>query len=356
MSENSESGSEESTRYANGKDQDDICRDYLRNVCKRGRRCKYRHPNPDEARNLGRKQDITICHDFQNTGCRRQNCKFLHITREEEEHFKQTGQLPVRLQQAAALGMGAPPSVDIPLLRGEVPICKDNLKGNCKRGNKCKYRHVGLDDYEREKRHDQRNSKMYDPYDESDRYEGYEGFSGKRRRTERDFDGYNGFDTRYPIPARPYSYQLLEEENAMLRRKVDELKKQVADLTATNEVLLEQNARYRVSRPNVQALNGVAAQPPQSLNHLATSLAQQIALNSELVNQHALQQRLAREMANGPGNLPLNVPVSLPQNNMSMSAVSMHQGGGGAGLVSYPIVSQGMRSKGIPNSLGPLAS
>jgi hypothetical protein len=62
---------------------------------------------------------------------------------------------------------------------------------------------------------------MYDPYDESDRYEGYEGFSGKRRRTERDFDGYNGFDTRYPIPARPYSYQLLEEENAMLRRKVD---------------------------------------------------------------------------------------------------------------------------------------
>jgi hypothetical protein len=70
----------------------------LRNVCKRGRRCKYRHPNPDEARNLGRKQDITICHDFQNTGCRRQNCKFLHITREEEEHFKQTGQLPVRLQ------------------------------------------------------------------------------------------------------------------------------------------------------------------------------------------------------------------------------------------------------------------
>jgi hypothetical protein len=62
--------------------------DYLRNVCKRGRRCKYRHPNPDEARNLGRKQDITICHDFQNTGCRRQNCKFLHITRELESASK----------------------------------------------------------------------------------------------------------------------------------------------------------------------------------------------------------------------------------------------------------------------------
>jgi hypothetical protein len=44
-----------------------------------------------------------------------------------------------------------------------------NLKGNCKRGNKCKYRHVGLDDYDRDKRHDQRNNKMYDPYDESDR-------------------------------------------------------------------------------------------------------------------------------------------------------------------------------------------
>ena len=37
----------------------------------------------------------------------------------------------------------------------------------------------------------------------------------------------------------------------MLRRRVEELKKQVSDLVATNEVLLEQNARYRVNKVSV---------------------------------------------------------------------------------------------------------
>lgn len=39
---------------------------------------------------------------------------------------------------------------------------------------------------------------------------------------------------------------LLDEENAMLRKKVEELKKQVSDLTATNEFLLDQNAQLRM--------------------------------------------------------------------------------------------------------------
>ena len=46
----------------------DICRDYLRNVCKRGKRCRYRHPNPNEAQKMGRKQELTFCHDFQVRG------------------------------------------------------------------------------------------------------------------------------------------------------------------------------------------------------------------------------------------------------------------------------------------------
>ena len=124
------------------------------------------------------------------------------------------------------------------------------------------------------------------------------------------------FDTRYSS-IRPLSYQLLDEENNMLRRKVEEMKKQVADLTAANEVLLEQNARYRVSKSNhVQTINvpvsqalsvgqtlasagvataGVAPTPSQQqLNHINNSLAQQMAMNNDLVSQHAMQQRLAR--------------------------------------------------------------
>lgn len=402
MSENSDTSSEESlVSKQNGKD-DDICRDFLRNVCKRGKRCKYRHPNTDEARDLGR-QNITFCHDYQNTGCRRGNCKFLHCTREEEEHYKQTGQLPVRLQQAAALGLGViTPNVDVPLLRGEIPICKDYMKGNCKRGAKCKFRHITQGEYDFELRksdHRNNNNQLYDPYeDDFNTFEAFEyGHTPggvKRRRTEREFDGFGGYEGRYST-SRPFSYQLLEEENSLLRRKVEELKKQVADLTATNEVLLEQNARYRVSRTSaVQSLApagvpvsqqltagiGATASPAQPLSQLAvSSLAQQIALNSELASQHALQQHLARELGQqnagglqgatlnpsvtiNPGNI---VPVSLPQ-NVSLTSGSMQQtlppavsmtqsipqnlqGPPSAPLVSYPIVSQNMRA--APSSL-----
>jgi hypothetical protein len=39
---------------------------------------------------------------------------------------------------------------------------------------------------------------------------------------------------------------LLDDENNMLRKKIEELKKQVSDLTATNEFLLDQNAQLRM--------------------------------------------------------------------------------------------------------------
>lgn len=196
----------------------------------------------------------------------------------------------------------------------------------------------------------------------------------------------------------------------MLRRKVEEMKKQVADLTAANEVLLEQNARYRVSKSNhVQTINvpvsqalsvgqtlasagvataGVAPTPSQQqLNHINNSLAQQIAMNNDLVSQHAMQQRLAREQLGPPPaqcslptqslnpsvtiNPPTIVPVSLPQTNISAVSLSQaslqqslpasvslaqrtpHQSltmsAQTSPLVSYPIVSQSMRTP-LPQS------
>lgn len=42
--------------------------------------------------------DKTFCHDFQNSTCRRPNCKFLHYTKEEEEMFRRTGYLPNDIQ------------------------------------------------------------------------------------------------------------------------------------------------------------------------------------------------------------------------------------------------------------------
>jgi hypothetical protein len=52
--------------------------------------------------------------------------------------------------------------------------------------------------------------------------------------------------TCYAAPVLDTRTLLLDEENAMLRKKIEELKKQVSDLTATNEFLLDQNAQLRM--------------------------------------------------------------------------------------------------------------
>ena len=42
----SENGSESPNGERSNDDR--VCRDYLRNVCRRGKRCKYMHPNEKE--------------------------------------------------------------------------------------------------------------------------------------------------------------------------------------------------------------------------------------------------------------------------------------------------------------------
>jgi hypothetical protein len=279
--------------------------------------------------------------------------------------------------QAAALGIGVNHAEMV--AKGGVPICKDNLKGDCHRGAGCKYRHISSSEYEYLQRKSEGRLEVYPAKDHRmDRFEFEQDVKRRRMDPEYSPDSYRSFENRYPPlspNSKPLSYQLLEDENCMLRKKVEELKKQVADLTATNEVLLEQNARYRVSKSNIlQTLNAAGVQAAiqaSSLNPLNTSLAQQIALNSELTTitqqQQALQQRMVRELTGGQAqcsiaappslntatlslNPPTIVPVSLPQtmsglqpsNNQQQSLAQTLQDMN-ASLVSYPIVSQAMR-------------
>lgn len=372
MSNKSDSGSEDTgiingnglKRPLNGEQYDeDICRDYMRNVCTRGKRCRYRHPTQDDRSDPPARRDLTFCHDFQNNGCSRPSCKFLHCSRDEEEYFHRTGLLPSRLNYSNAS------IVSHSVMKATTPLCRDYLNGDCKRGLKCKYRH----EFEKScVEYDRRCERSYEYISEI-----------KRRR----------LDDEYEIIRTGFGYALLEDEIVVLKKKVDELKKQVSDLTAINEVLLEQNARYRISKaaaaaiqiPTSQQLSAVAinavtpAHAQASLTQLNSSLTQQVALNSDLATQHALAaQRLAAAGGGMPqgrqtqptltvsptATLTQNVAgaLALTQSNLAVSIASMPQlqvahsltqslGAPSTSLVSYPIMSHNMRSAVDANSL-----
>ncbi|EDO41194.1 predicted protein [Nematostella vectensis] len=203
-----------------GADENNICRDYQRGVCNRGGKCKFRHP---EGMGIELQSPPMICRDYQNGKCNRSTCKYMHISNDDEKVYLRTGVLPPRARFSAAPMPPAPmmrpamsyPHFGHPTRAGRSdPICKDFLNNKCSRGNLCKFRHAFEDD------------KGYGG--------GYGGpmddFSRKRRR---DSSGEGG------------DYLQLKDENERLHRQVADLQKQISDLKATNEVLLEQNARYR---------------------------------------------------------------------------------------------------------------
>ncbi|XP_034389589.1 zinc finger CCCH domain-containing protein 10 [Cyclopterus lumpus] len=473
-----------------------VCRDFIRNVCKRGKRCRFRHPDFNEVPDLGvQKNEFIFCHDHQNKECMRSNCRFVHGSKEDEDYYKKSGELPLRLRGKVAARLGLSP-MDLPHSRGEVPICRDFLKGECQRGNKCKFRHVEKD-YEYEpsrvgvggvigpgtsgmvnagggiggggagacggmqglvgggggsnmmgmgmgcpslagcrdpgitgvggvggggmstclsissagpRRFDRSSCSVYDPVLESGLFDAssleasmdHNALQLKRRRLEglrmADVSGGAHFElgVQSTLPPRPLEYMFLEEENSLLRKRVEELKKQVSNLVATNEVLLDQNAQFR-SQAKVMTLASTSASIEQSLvpplgaigsyNH---SIAQthttlsSAGLQPRLVTQQDLvastgapsvpQSSAAQPTAPlphlNPEITPLSAalaqtiaqgmvaPVSMAPVAVSVApvAVAMTQPMSGitmshatTPMVAYPIVSQSMRITTLPH-------
>lgn len=73
-----------------------ICVDYVRGYCTKGARCPK--PHVDYVESIDEREimaKMKFCHDFQNKGmCTRGGCKFLHVTRREEDEFLLTGTIP----------------------------------------------------------------------------------------------------------------------------------------------------------------------------------------------------------------------------------------------------------------------
>lgn len=290
---------------------DDVCRDFLRNVCRRGKACRFKHPDLSETEALGRKDTYVFCHDFQNRECRRDNCRFLHCTKQEEELFRSTGKLPSHVQSQA--------SNDDSRNNLNTPICKDFLNGTCRRSpGRCKFRHPPQDQFNNsqqsnrntfDNRNGQRNSYHiggsnnsqmdYSPHynrqcssnmmPSNYVYENYSENPNKRKRPyDSVFNNYNGPYNEpmgqqvrgysmhtsnqsikyYGAPNQPRERSYLEEENANLRRRIDDLKTQVSDLIASNEFLVEQINQLRVQNAAGPAAAAVAVATATSVASL----------------------------------------------------------------------------------------
>uniref|UniRef100_A0A1L8DCP0 C3H1-type domain-containing protein n=1 Tax=Nyssomyia neivai TaxID=330878 RepID=A0A1L8DCP0_9DIPT len=62
-----------------------ICRDFIKGNCRR-KFCRYPHVMAPDM--------VVFCHDYQNLSCNRINCKFLHYSLQEEEYYRHYGEFP----------------------------------------------------------------------------------------------------------------------------------------------------------------------------------------------------------------------------------------------------------------------
>uniref|UniRef100_A0A8C5CJR5 C3H1-type domain-containing protein n=1 Tax=Gadus morhua TaxID=8049 RepID=A0A8C5CJR5_GADMO len=285
------------------------------NVCKRGKRCRFRHPDFSEVSDLGvQKNEFVFCHDHQNRECLRSSCRFVHGSKDDEDCYKRSGELPPRLRGKVAARLGLSPT-DLPHSRGEVPLCRDFLKGECQRGSKCKFRHVKKD-YE------------FEPAPRVGVGGAIgAGSGGGRRRLEGlrlvDATGGGHFELGVPapLPPRPLEYRFLEEENCLLRKRVEELKKQVSNLLATNDVLLEQNAQYR-SQAKVITLTSTPL-PSDSLGPaVVSSYNHSIAQTHTTLSSAGLQPRVVtqQDLASSiapPAPPPIAAPPAIAAPHLS---------------------------------------
>ncbi|XP_034938160.1 zinc finger CCCH domain-containing protein 10-like [Chelonus insularis] len=393
-----------------------VCRDFLRNVCHRGKRCKYLHERSGDSP----VEEYTFCHDFQNGMCNWPGCKFLHCTESEEKHFRLTGELPPHVLRAKN-------NQD----KSDFPICKDFMKGNCQRVN-CKFRHY--------KKEEPQHNNVASPHINPPRSQ--HSFNGSNHGENRLRGAYdedrnvhwqyedqhsllpnNGFTPSpqsgdyigppepkrrivsgeavvhfetpsivgqhsahpltpgyyYPVIARNDTRAIvLEDENSLLRKKIEELKKQVSDLTATNEFLLDQNAQLRMSGKRTANVTAVTVPAVTITNTVPPS---QAPTPQQMVNA-AVAAGTLRTVTASVATVPVSIatvapvsiaavsmaPVSIPPPIVTMAQQTITMSGSGpqptnqqppnsqqpaslplsisgatAPLVSYPIMSQELR-------------
>jgi len=90
-------------------------------------------------------EGYNFCLDFQNQGCTRSNCKFIHADSTDVDAYKHTNSVSLSLARAIA----AMPNTEV--ING-LPLCREfETHGSCARGASCRYWHINREE-ERERR------------------------------------------------------------------------------------------------------------------------------------------------------------------------------------------------------------
>ncbi|XP_055919632.1 zinc finger CCCH domain-containing protein 10-like [Eupeodes corollae] len=225
---------------SNGSVKNRICRDFVRGICRR-KHCRYPHVvSPDL---------VVFCHDYQNSTCTRVNCKFLHYTIQEQEYYKDHGEFPPEVAED-----------------NQLPCNEYAMYGRC--------RHK--DCYMVDKVQSTPSMRVMDRMDRppvsSWNHTEYRDVMGRQGGH---INGYGANCDDFPSMKRPANVDSLEnsaaykrfredieridivalvrrfeEEHVMLRRRVEANEIKIAELRASNEYLLAQNAQLRLT--NVQ--------------------------------------------------------------------------------------------------------
>lgn len=281
----------------------DICRDFLRNVCYRDKRCKFRHLTSEElAASVNTKADLAskdmlyeFCHDFQNQGCDRPSCRFIHCSEEIEQLYQEQGILPIRLKYEFELGVQelfAAPSVDTTNTSQDKsrPVCRDFIQRQCRRGKKCRFVHLDSqldkEDTNTQLSHMRPRQDMRSR-NENEALSEHVMHADKRMRLIRDCHDESG------ACLHPDALQHMKDENIMLRKEVAELRKQVSGLSATNEVLLEQNAQFRLQKRLTNQGESFSRKSFESQSTMAVSVPIAMSLS--------LPQQTQQQLTNTPG-------------------------------------------------------
>lgn len=107
------------------RDSREVCHDYQRGICGRGRTCKFRHV-------------IETCREYSVGACRRGlGCKFSHDLGGRRSSLFDTDRPVAEFRYPLRRDRGASP---------EREACKDFSRGDCRRGFRCRFSHPDADD------------------------------------------------------------------------------------------------------------------------------------------------------------------------------------------------------------------